>query len=198
MIKRYLIRTLGQRALKYLSLASVILSLCACFWRPPITGLPGPEALRQNQQLIQQIDAHWQQQSGSVLAITEVDSGTLHLVATTLTGQEVLHISYDGFEPKLLSRVDELPRQLQAGYILRDMFWAQWPAEQLRNGLDLAGMTLVEDGHSREIRHGNLVLLSVQRQGPGRFHIENPGYGYVLDINTISTSGASATGSTQP
>lgn len=167
------------------ALALFALLSSACMWRPPITGLPGVEALQESRQLTQQIDAHWQDKSGSVLSVTEVDQGALDLVATTLTGQEVLHIHYDGHEPKLVSRMDGLPRQLQAGYILRDMFWAQWPAEQLRNGLALAGMELVEDGPRREIHQGNKVLLKIVRTAPGAFHVENPGYGYTLDISTL-------------
>lgn len=164
--------------------------LCACAQRP-VAGLPGAEALQQKQVLTQQMEARWKDSSGSLLTILQVENGEVNFLATTLMGQEIFHVRYDGVSPVLVSRSDVLPRSFRADYLLRDLLWAQWPADSLRPALEKNGLMLSDTETTRTINaranKGGEVVLIIQRAGPGVFRIENPRFGYVLNLSPADT-----------
>ena len=165
-------------------LLSSMLGACA---QRPVAGLPGADALQEKRVLVQQTEARWQHFSGSLLTILQSGDGEIDFLATTLLGQEVFHLHYDGVKPVLLSRSDALPRNFRADYLLRDLLWAQWPADSLRPGLEKAGLELSESGSIREIhgpsKKGAQVLLVIQHSDSGSIHIENPSLRYTLDLS---------------
>lgn len=154
---------------------------------PPVTGLPGPEAFREQRLLTQQMDIHWRDRSVSLLGIVQVENSALDFFVTTLLGQEMFHLRYDGRSTTLVSHSDTLPRRLRTEYLLRDLLWAQWPAADLQPRLANAGFVLNEDGPAREIRAraeaGGKVMLIIQRSASGGLRVENPRFGYVLELS---------------
>lgn len=173
-----------------LPLLLATLLLCACV-QQPVAGLPGAETLQQKQVLTQQMEAHWKDASGSLLTILQVENGELDFFATTLLGQQMFHLHYDGMTPVLLARSDALPRSFRADYLLRDLLWALWPAARLRPALEKAGLMLNDTETTRTIHtradKGGEVILIIQRAGPGLFHIENPRFGYILNLSPADT-----------
>ncbi|MCC6201043.1 MAG: DUF3261 domain-containing protein [Moraxellaceae bacterium] len=169
-------------------LGTLLLTGCAL---QPAEGLPGKEALEEPRTLTQQIEARWKDSSGSLLTILQVENGELDFLATTLLGQEVFHLHYNGVTPILLSHSDTLPRHFRADYLLRDLLWGLWPATSLRPALERAGLVLDDSDATRTIHaradKGGRVVLSIQRRGQGIFHIENPRFGYVLDLSPANT-----------
>lgn len=176
------------RAISLLLLGSLFLAGCAL---RPAEGLPGKEALQENRVLTQQMEARWKDYSGSLLTILQVENGELDFFATTLLGQEVFHLHYNGMTPMLIRRSEALPRSFRADYMLRDLLWAQWPAARLRPSLEKAGLVLDETDATRTIHaradKGGQIMLIIQRAGPGMFRIENPRFGYVLDLSPVDT-----------
>jgi hypothetical protein len=151
-----------------------------------VQGLPNRDALRETRATTQQLEAHWKGYSGSLLCIITTHDGTLDFIATTLLGQEIFHLSYDGAVPRLLDHSTTLPRHFRADYLLRDLLWAQWPVAALASGLSKDDLTLHDVGNIREIRDArNQVSLRITRDNQGGFHIENPRFGYVLDLSPV-------------
>lgn len=164
--------------------------LCACAQRP-LAGLPGAEALQQNQVLMQQLEARWKDYSGSLLTILQVENGKIDFLATSLMGQEIFHMRYDGVRPVLVSSSDALPRSFRADYLLRDLLLAQWPARSLQPGLEKAGLMLNENETTRTIHtrsdKDRQAILIIERASPGFFRIDNPRFGYVLNLSPADT-----------
>lgn len=156
---------------------------------PPVTGLPGPEAFQEQRLLTQQMDVHWRDRSVSLLGIVQIENSALEFFVTTLLGQEIFHLRYDGVSTTLVSHSDELPRRLRTEYLLRDLLWAQWPAASLQPRLTNAGFVLNDNGPTREIRAGadagGKVILIAQRSAAGGLRIENPRFGYVLELSPV-------------
>lgn len=187
-----------------LSSIRVIMLLCALAMlagcsSAPVAGLPERQALQQPKEMTLQLEARWKNFSGSLLTVINADHGELDFFATTLLGQEVFYLHYDGEKPILLRRSDALPRSFRADYLLRDLMWAQWPAAELQPALGKAGIVLQASTTERRFldQQGN-TLLRIEYDDKGGSHISNATQGYVLDLSRIDENSADAAPAKNP
>ncbi len=166
---------------------SLLLAACAALL-PAARGLPGPEALVQPLTRTQMLEAQFGEQSGSLLALTQVQDEQLLLVVTTLMGQPLFTLAYDGKTARIVEKAAEAPRRLRADYVLRDLLWSQWPAATLQGALSKAGYRLQEADGLRQIFQGQTLLLSVRREPNAVLHVSNPQAGYSMTITTLPES----------
>jgi hypothetical protein len=167
-------------------LAGLLLLLCvtACSL-PPAKGLPA-FSHAPVLPVTQQLEVRWREHSFSFLLIQQglpAQAG-LQVVATTLTGQQLFELAYDGKQLKVLQHVEEMKR-LPFDYLLRDVLWASWPAASVQAGIQPYGYVLQEQADHRQIRAAGKLVLDVQRGSSGQLHVENKQAGYVLDITQV-------------
>lgn len=162
----------------------LLLCVTACSL-PPAKGLP---ALSQMPALplTQQLEVRWRAHSFSFLLIQQDLAGQagLQVVATTLTGQQLFELAYDGKQLKVVQRVEEMKR-LPFDYLLRDVLWASWPEASVQAGIQPYGYVLREQADRRQISAAGKLVLDVQRDSSGQLHVENRQAGYVLDITPV-------------
>lgn len=181
----------AMRSIGRLWLAGLLLLCATACSLPPAKGLP---ALSQMPALplTQQLEVRWREHSFSFLLIQQGLPGQqagLQVVATTLTGQQLFALVYDGKQVKVLQRVEEMKR-LPFDYLLRDVLWASWPLDSVQAGIQPYGYTLQEQATgqnqiSRQISAAGKLVLDVQRDSSGQLHVENKQAGYVLDITPV-------------
>ncbi len=167
----------------------LLLCVTACSL-PPAKGLPA-FSLAPALPITQQLEVRWREHSFSFLLIQQGMPGQagLQVVATTLTGQQLFELAYDGKQLKVVQRVEEMKR-LPFDYLLRDVLWASWPAASVQAGIQPYGYLLQEQTTSqnqvsRQIRAAGKLVLDVQRDSSGQLHVENKQAGYVLDITQL-------------
>lgn len=173
-----------------LLLGLLLLGVSACSL-PPAKGLPALAAAPALP-VTQQLEVRWQQHSFSFLLIQQYlpQQAALQVVATTLTGQQLFELAYDGKQLKVVQRVEEMKR-LPFDYLLRDVWWASWPLASVQAGIQPYGYVLQEQALgqrqvvSRQISAAGKLVLDVQRDSSGQLHVENRQAGYVLDITPL-------------
>lgn len=167
-------------------LAGLLLLLCmtACSL-PPAKGLPA-FSHAPVLPVTQQLEVRWREHSFSFLLIQQglpAQAG-LQVVATTLTGQQLFELAYDGKQLKVVQRVEEMKR-LPFDYLLRDVLWASWPVASVQAGIQPYGYVLQEQADRRQISAAGKLVLDVQRGSSGQLHVENKQAGYMLDITQV-------------
>ena len=180
----------GGLRLPQLGLASVLLLCLTACSLPPAKGLPvlnATVAVPASEQL----EVRWREHSFSFLLMQQMQAGPdrLQVVATTLTGQQLFELAYDGKQVKVLQRVAEMQR-LPVDYLLRDILWASWPLASVQAGVRPYGYQVQEQGLQqgqlgRQISAKGKLILDVQRRADGVLHVENRQAGYVLDITPL-------------
>lgn len=93
-------------------------------------------------------------------ALLEVDTQELRLAGFAFH-QRVFTLHWDGQE-LTESRVPQVPRQLKAEDVLRDLQLAYWPAEVLRAHLP-EGWQVSDDGTTRVLSRGELPSVVITR-----------------------------------
>lgn len=167
-------------------LAGLLLLCVSACSLPPAKGLPvltHPPALP----LTQQLEVRWREHSFSFLLIQQgrQDQNGLQVVATTLTGQQLFELAYDGKQVKVVQRVDEMKR-LPFDYLLRDVLWASWPLASVQAGVQPYGFSVQDQQQQRQISSQGRLLLDVQRDDTsGQLHAENKQAAYILDITPV-------------
>jgi hypothetical protein len=98
-----------------------------------------------------------------LVAQIENDATGLRLAAFTPLGQTLLTLQFDGASVKSTST---LPggAAFDGRFVLALMQLSLWPIERAREGLG-AGMTLTEEGDTREVRGGGKILWTIVRDG---------------------------------
>ena len=122
-------------------------------------------------------------------ALLEVDAEALRLAGFAFH-QRVFTLHWDGHELKE-SRVPQVPRQLVAEDVLRDLQLAYWPAEVLRLHLP-EGWELSDDGKTRVLSRDGTPSLVITRQSEpawqGVIEIVNHPDRYRLRIESEATT----------
>lgn len=173
-------------AIGRLWLAGLLLLWVSACSLPPAKGLPAlshPPVLP----LTQQLEVRWREHSFSFLLIQQgkQDQTGLQVVATTLTGQQLFELAYDGKQVRVVQRVDEMKR-LPFDYLLRDVLWASWPLASVQAGGQPFGYTVQDQQTRRQVGAQGRLVLDVQRDdSSGQLHVENKQAGYVLDITPV-------------
>jgi hypothetical protein len=171
------------------SLTALLLSatLAACAATPPRAAVPLPElrlapaALGQDLSLQQQLHFSFGQQQRDLDALLEVDAQEVRLAVQAL-GQSGVRLSWDG-ERLQQQRAPWLPATVRGERVLADLQFTLWPAEAIRAALP-APWTLHEDGDVRRLQRDGAVWLQVERQGEGRYLLDNRADGYRLQIES--------------
>lgn len=151
----------------------------------PATGLPHLNPVPAQLPSTDQLEIRWRQHSFSFLLIQQMlPQQRLQVVATTLMGQQLFELNYDGQQVKVIQRVDDMKR-LPFDYLLRDIMWASWPADHLKQVLAEKGYTLKEQNNERQILEHGKIILHVERINSSQLHVENKQAGYILDMTHV-------------
>lgn len=100
-------------------------------------------------------------------ALLEVDAEALRLAGFAFH-QRVFTLHWDGRELKE-ERVPQVPRELLASDVLRDLQLAYWPADVLRDHLP-EGWALSDDGTTRVLSHEGAPMMEITRHGEPSWH----------------------------
>nr|WP_310061121.1 DUF3261 domain-containing protein [Lysobacter niastensis] len=163
-------------------------ALAACTATPPRVAASVPElrlapsALGHELSLQQQLHFSFGQQQRDLDALLEVDAQEVRLAVQAL-GQSGVRLSWDG-EHLQQQRAPWLPASVRGERVLADLQFTLWPAEAIRAALP-APWTLQEDGSVRRLMRDGAVWLQVERQGEGRYLLDNRADGYRLQIESV-------------
>lgn len=128
-----------------------------------------------------------------VEALLEIDPLGLKLAGFAL-GQRVLMLEWDGRKIQI-QRHPQLPEQVDATRILRDIQLAYWPVTALNAGLP-SGWQVEEKMQTRVLTHDGhpqlRVRYSAAERWNGRVELENQAEGYRLVIESTLQAGGEA------
>lgn len=164
-------------------------ALAACTAASPRATVPLPElrlapaALGHELSVQQQLHFSFGQQQRDLDALLEVDAQEVRLAVQAL-GQSGVRLSWDG-EHLQQQRAPWLPASVRGERVLADLQFTLWPAEAIRATLP-ASWTLQDDGSVRRLMRDGAVWLQVERQGEGRYLLDNRADGYRLQIESVS------------
>ncbi|MBF6023356.1 DUF3261 domain-containing protein [Lysobacter niastensis] len=162
--------------------------LAACAAAPPRAAVTVPElrlapsALGHELSVQQRLHFSFGQQQRDLDALLEVDAQEVRLAVQAL-GQSGVRLSWDGTELQQ-QRAPWLPPSVRGERVLSDLQFTLWPADAIRAALP-APWTLNEDGHTRRLERDGIVWLQVDREGPGRYLLDNRAEGYRLQIESV-------------
>lgn len=170
-------------------LTALLLSatLAACAVTPPRAAVPLPElrlapaALGHELSLQQQLHFSFGPQQRDLDALLEVDASEVRLAVQAL-GQSGVRLNWDG-ERLQQQRAPWLPDAVRGERVLADLQFTLWPAEAVRAALP-APWTLQDKGGVRRLVRDGAVWLQVERQGGGRYLLDNRADGYRLQIES--------------
>lgn len=174
--------------------SAILLSSCATRPVRPLLAIPeprlSPASLGQTISVAQRLSFERrhrtpEEPARSLDAQLEVDARELRL-ADIAMGTRVLTLSWDGQQLQQ-QRHPQLPAQVDAARVLRDIQYAYWPADAIRRVLP-EGWSLQEADQQRELRSGDTVVLSLRYRGQslwdGYLQLDNLVEGYRLDIQS--------------
>ena len=164
---------------------------------PLESGLPllrlSPASLGASLSLAQRLSFAHQDDPGAprtLEALLEIDSDAVRLAGLAL-GQRVFTLQWDG-EVLEEQRAPQVPAQLQASQVLRDLQLVYWPAEAVRAALP-PDWTLEEGARTRALLSGGRVRVQVRYDSEprwsGRVELDNHSERYRLAIESVPTSG---------
>jgi flavin-dependent dehydrogenase len=176
------------RAVRRLTALLLSAALAACTATPPRAAVPLPElrlapsALGHDLSLQQQLHFSFGQQQRDLDALLEVDAQEVRLAVQAL-GQSGVRLSWDGEAPATTTRT------VASGV-------GAWRARARRPAVHAvarrgdqarrcpAPWTLQDEGGVRRLMRDGAVWLQVERQGEGRYLLENRADGYRLQIES--------------
>jgi hypothetical protein len=152
---------------------------------PAARGLPDLRYAPKTLPYTDQVEMRWREHSFSFLLTQQLTAGQqLQAIATTLMGQQLFALTYDGQQVKTIQRLDEFKR-VPVDYLLRDMLWATWPKSSLQQALPQQGFQLVVDHSQREVQQQAKIILHSQHINDKEWHIENKQAGYQIDVSRL-------------
>ena len=129
-----------------------------------------PGSLGHELALQQQLSFHDGQDQRTLDALLEADPGEVRLDIQSM-GQSALRLRWDGQRLEQ-HRASWLPKSVRGEQVLSDLQLANWPIPAIRAALP-TGWSLVEDGDSRRLRHGDTTVVTVRYPAAGRIEIEH-------------------------
>lgn len=162
------------------------LLLCACAGHPArqASGAHEPPRLRLAPEALvagawtQEIRIEHQGRRQTLIALLEIDSGLLRLVAFAAE-REAFRLFWDG-KTLQAQRADWLPQALDPQRVLDDLILATGPLAPLRAGLP-PDWVLEEVGHVRSLRTRGMLVTRV-RYTPDGYQIDHPAWDLRLYI----------------
>lgn len=161
------------------------LVLCGCAgWRPaesePLMRL-SPASLGRELAVVQRMEVEAQGQVRVLETALEVDQDELRLAVLQL-GQTIARLSWDGQTLKQ-SLAPGWPSVVSADHLLSDLQYVWWPQAQVQGALP-TGWTLLTRADSRELRHGDALVLDIRVVRPGVIELMQRQRGYVVRLQT--------------
>lgn len=168
---------------------SVVLVGCSV---PVARGLPDLRFAPKTLPYTDQVEVRWREHSFSFLLTQQLTADQqLQAIATTLMGQQLFALNYDGQRVKTIQRLDEFKR-VPVDYLLRDMLWATWPESSLQQVLPQQGFQLLVDHSQRQVKQQAKIILHSQHINDKEWHIENQQAGYQIDVSRLDDDAAAA------
>lgn len=164
-------------------LCALLLAACASAprggapWPLSPRELPAPLHLQQQLQIERGSESH------QFEALLEAETEAVQL-AVLAQGQVALRLRWDG------ERLEEwraawLPPQPEGRGVLQDLQFALWPLDSLRRAAP-QGWRVEEQAGQRTVWRGRALVARIEVGEPGRWRIERPQAGYVLDIRSVA------------
>lgn len=152
---------------------------------PAARGLPDLHYAPSTLPYTDQVEVRWREQSFSFLLTQQLTvDQQLQAIATTLMGQQLFELQYDGQQVKTVQRIDEIKR-LPMDYVLRDIVWATWPESSVQQPLQQQHYQLMTDGSQRQILNQAKIILQSKQINAKEWHIENKQAGYEIDLSRL-------------
>ncbi len=136
-----------------------------------------PASLGRDLALQQQLTFHFGIHQRTFDGLLEVDATDVRLDIQSL-GQSALRLDWDG-RTLQQRRADWLPKSVRGDEVLSDLQLANWPAATIRAALPV-GWSLVEEGGSRKLLHGDAAVETVRYAAPDRIEIEHAHFRLVI------------------
>lgn len=152
---------------------------------PAARGLPDLRYAPNTLPYTDQVEVRWREQSFSFLLTQQLTADQqLQAIATTLMGQQLFELQYDGQKVKTVQRIDEIKR-LPMDYVLRDIVWATWLESSVQQPLQQQHYQLMTEGSQRQVLNQAKIILQSTQINAKEWHIENQQAGYQIDLSRL-------------